>query len=95
MVKIDALEGTISDVAWWRYDLAADVLYLRLAGERQTPTYAEETPDGSLLLRRQDNDAAVGLTVVNWWKRYGSGPLPDSIRELERQIEPWASRLAA
>jgi len=32
---------------------------------------------------------------VSWWKRFGSGPLPDSIRELERHIEPWASKLAA
>jgi len=47
MATIDALEGTISDAAWWRYDLAGDVLYLRLARERQTPTYAEETDDGS------------------------------------------------
>ena len=95
MATIDALEGTISDAAWWRYDLAGDVLYLRLARERQTPTYAEETDDGFLLLRRQDDDHPVGLTVVSWWKRFGSGPLPDSIRELERHIEPWASKLAA
>lgn len=95
MVKIDAIEVTVNDVLWCHYDLAGDVLYLRLASERETPTCAEETDDGFLLLRRQDNDQVVGLTVVNWWKRFGTGALPDSLRELERQIEPWAAKLAA
>ena len=95
MVKVDAIEGTVNDVLWYHYDLAGDVLYLRLASERQSETYAEEGDDGTLLLRRQDNDALVGLTVVSWWKRFGTGPLPDSIRKIEALIEPWASRIAA
>ncbi len=95
MVKIDTIEGTVDDVLWYHYDLGTDVLYLRLAAERETPTYAEETDDGCLLLRRESDDRAVGVTVVNWWKRFGSGPLPDSLRELEARIEPWARRLAA
>ncbi len=95
MVKVDAIEGTVDDVLWYHYDLGSDVLYLRLAAERETATCAEETDDGFLLLHRQDDNQVVGLTVVNWWQRFGSGTLPDSIRELERRIEPWARRLAA
>jgi len=95
MVKIDAIEGTADDVLWYHYDLGSDVLYLRLAEHRETPTYAEETDDGFLLLRRQDNDDVVGLTVVNWWKRFGRGAFPDSLHELEQQIAPWVKKLAA
>jgi hypothetical protein len=95
MGKIDAIEGTVDDRHWYHYDLGSDVLYLRLAKDHDAPTYAEETDDGLLLLRRADNDAAVGLTIVNWWKRFGSGALPDSLDELAQRIEPWARKLAA
>lgn len=95
MVKVDAIEGTVDDVLWCHYDIANDVLYLRLAGCREEPTVAEETEDGFLLLRREDTDQVVGMTVVNWWKRFGSGELPDSIHELAVAIEPWAKKLAA
>jgi len=37
----------------------------------------------------------VGMTVVSWWKRFGSGDLPDSMHDLATAIEPWARRLAA
>ena len=95
MVKVDTIEGTVDDVLWYHYDLANDVLYLRLAAHRDAPTYAEESDDGFLLVRREDDDDLVGITVVNWWKRFGKGDLPDSIRELELAIEPWAKKLAA
>ena len=95
MVKVDTIEGTVDEVLWYHYDLANDVLYLRLAAHRETPAYAEESDDGFLILRREDDDQTVGLTVVNWWKRFGRGKLPDSIRKLERAIEPWAKKVAA
>lgn len=98
MVMTDAIEGTIGTgpgALWFHYDIASDVLYLRLAAERATETLAEESPQGFLVLRRSSDDRAVGLTVVNWWKRFGSGTRPDSLKELERSIEPWASRVAA
>jgi len=95
MVKVDTIEGIVDDVLWCHYDIANDVLYLRLVKHRQAPTYSEETDEGFLLVRREDNDEVVGMTIVNWWKRFGQGELPDSIHELERAIEPWARRLAA
>ena len=95
MVVTETLEGTIDGTLWYHYDIVNDVLYLRLASHRETATVSEETPDGFLLLRREDNDEVVGLTVVNWWKRFGQGALPDSIKELQRHIEPWARKVAA
>ncbi len=95
MVVTDTLEGTVDQVLWYHYDITNDVLYLRLAAHRETPTMSEETSEGFLLLRGEDNGEPVGLTVVNWWKRFGSGNLPDSIKELEGYIEPWAREVAA
>lgn len=95
MVTTDTLEGTIDDTLWFHYDVLDDVLYLRKATERETPTVAEEDERGLIILRRESDDRVVGLTVVNWWKRFGEGVLPDSLRQLEQCIEPWAARLAA
>ncbi|MFH0980812.1 MAG: hypothetical protein V2A79_04665 [Planctomycetota bacterium] len=95
MVVTDTLEGTINDVLWYHYDITNDVLYLRQATERETSTFAEETPEGFLRVSRESDGRPVGLTVVNWWKRFGQGALPDSIRQLERCIEPWAQKVAA
>jgi len=95
MVVTDCLEGVANGVLWFHYDMSNDVLYLRLLAHREAETVSEETPDGLLLLRRSDTDDPVGLTVVNWWKRFGKGTLPDSISELQRHIEPWAERVAA
>jgi hypothetical protein len=95
MVKVDTIEGVVDGVLWCHYDIANDVLYLRLAEERESPAYSEESDGGFLLVRREDNDKVVGMTGVNWWKRFGTGEVPDSIHELERAIEPWARKLAA
>lgn len=95
MVTIDTLEGLINQTLWYHYDVGADVLYLRLAAYRDTPTHGEETDDGFVLLRTRDSNQAIGLTIVNWWKRFGQGDLPDSISEIQRQIEPLAGRFAA
>ena len=94
MVKVDTIEGVVDEVLWCHYDLTDDVLYLRLIAGRHTATLAEETPDGLVLERRED-DKVVGITIVSWWKRFGSGSVPDSIHALEQAIEPRAKRLAA
>ena len=94
-VRTDVIEGVINDAVWFHYDLADDVLYLRLAAHRETPTLGEETPDGYILLRRERDDLAIGLTIVSWWKRFGQGQLPDSLRQLANKIEPFTHRLAA
>jgi len=89
------MEGIINRNLWFHYDVDGDVLYLRFVSERDTPTLGEETPDGFILLRREDDDRPVGLTIVNWWKRFGTGNLPDSLEELGRLIEPLGGKVAA
>ncbi len=88
-------QKVVDGMLWCHYDIANDVFYFRLLTERNTPTLGEETPDGLILSVRQDNKRVIGLTVVNWWKRFRKGHLPDSIHELEQAIEPWAKKLAA
>ncbi|MEX2387920.1 MAG: DUF2283 domain-containing protein [Phycisphaeraceae bacterium] len=94
-VRTDALEGVVDDRVWFHYDLTADVLYLRLASERDTPALGEETEEGFILLRAESDERIVGMTVVNWWSRFGTGDRPDSLRQLESTLAPWTHRMAA
>lgn len=95
MVSIDTIEGIIDSALWYHYDVGDDVLYIRFAAKRDAETIGEETEDGLILLRDAKDGRSVGITVVNWWKRSGHGGLPDSIRQLQTYIEPWAKRVAA
>ncbi len=95
MVVIDTLEGVINGMRWYHYDVGGDVLYLWIKAHRETQVVGEETEDGLILLRDRTTDQPVGLTIVNWWKRFGSGDLPDSIREIQNYIEPLAAKIAA
>ena len=95
MAVIETLEGLVGSALRYHYDVTDDVLYLRLASYDTADALGEETDDGLILLRDAQTDAPVGLTVVNWWKRFGQGELPDSIREIQRTIESLATRLAA
>lgn len=92
-VITDTIEGVTGTGVWFHYDLVRDVLYLRQPESRDERTYAEENEEGILILRREDDERVVGLTSVNWWKQFGSGSLPDSLRGIEQSIEPWAERL--
>jgi hypothetical protein len=94
MVKTDALEGVVDELSRFHYDLFTDVLYIRLLSSDGLAAMGELTDEGDILLREQATARAVGLTVVSWWKRFGTGSLPDSTREISRQIEPLAKRLA-
>ena len=95
MVVTDTLEGVVDEALWFHYDIGNDVLYVRQASHRDAECVGEETADGLILLQEARGGRTVGLTVVNWWKRFGQGPIPDSISELQRLIEPWARRVAA
>jgi hypothetical protein len=95
MVSLDTLEGIVNGNLWYHYDVNADVLYLRLDSERDTSALGEETDDGFILLRAEKTDRPIGLTIVNWWKRFGQGSFPDSITEIQQRIEPLAHKLAA
>ena len=95
MVKTDTLEGIIDDSLHFHYDMFADVLYLRLLSAEGAVTYGDINDDGDIVLRDESTDRAVGLTIVSWWKRFGKGSLPDSIAEIQKQIEPLAKKVAA
>jgi hypothetical protein len=95
MVALDTIEGTINGAIWFHYSITDDVLYLRLQSALDREAVGEETDDGFILLRDSDTDVPVGLTIVNWWKRFGQGRLPDSLLAIEKQIEPWAGKIAA
>lgn len=88
---VETIEEVIEDV-WYQYDIRGDVLRLRHASERDTASMAEETPDGFVLLRAQRDHRVIGLTIPNWWNRFGGGDLPDSLQMIQRRIEPWARR---
>ncbi|MHB1156611.1 MAG: hypothetical protein ACYC26_07210 [Phycisphaerales bacterium] len=95
MVKTDAIAGIVNDQFRFHYDIFADVLYIRLLSAERLTTYGDVTDEGDILLRDEQTDRAVGLTVVSWWKRYGAGTLPDSIREIQKRIEPLTGKMAA
>jgi hypothetical protein len=95
MVQTDTLEGIIDDTLHFHYDVFADVLYLRLLKDMETASYGDISDDGDILLRDETTNRPIGLTVVSWWKRFGNGSLPDSIAEIQRQIEPMARKIAA
>jgi len=94
MARTKTLEGMIDPKYWFHIDFGSDVLYLRLVDHLETPALGEEQEDGSILLRSEDDDEVIGLTIVGWWKRVGQDDPPDSIREIARYIEPCARKLA-
>jgi hypothetical protein len=95
MVKTDAIEGIVNDRFRFHYDIFADVLYIRLLDTDEVATIADLTDEGDLLLRDDKTNAPVGLTVISWWKRFGQGPLPDSIGKIQNRIEPLAKKVPA
>lgn len=93
MATTESLEGS-AGLLWFHYDLRNDVLYLRVSSKRDVESHGEETPDGVVLMRSIADDSVVGMTVVNWWKRFGQGVLPDSMNQIVAKIEPWAGRVS-
>ncbi len=94
MVITDTIEGIVDGEIRFHLDLTNDVLYLRLENRADEPTVAEETPDGALALRSQKDEALIGLTIVDFWKRTGNGKAPtETISELERRIGGLAHQL--
>ena len=94
MVKVETIEGVIDNTIWLHYDMENDVLYLRFDKDRDVPAWSEETDEGVIIVRRQDNDEIAGMTIVNAWKRRGAGPMPDSLQEIVEAFSPWTEKLA-
>lgn len=90
---LDTVEGFIGGTISYHYDVGNDVLYLRKVEHLNTPTFGEENDEGLIEDRDETTDALVGLTVVSWWKRFGTGELPDSLADIARAVEPMAAKI--
>ena len=75
--------------------MATDVLYLRRASDLELPELGDENDDGDIEFRDEQTGRLIGITVISWWKRFGQGLPPDSLRELAAHVEPWAGKVAA
>ena len=95
MVSTEALEGIFDGEVSFHYDVPRDVLYLVLIEDQETPSLGDPTDEGDILLIAEEDDRPIGLTVISWWKRFGTGPLPDSIAQIEARIAPLAERVMA
>ena len=89
-VEIDILQGVLGGCVWFHLDLANDVLYLRNQATRNAPVFGEETPDGFTVLRTDDGEFA-GMTIVNYWRRFGSDELDcATIHAVKERVSTWA-----
>jgi uncharacterized protein YuzE len=95
MVTTDTIEGIVNGTISYHYDVFADVLYLRLLSDMDTPSIGDENDEGMIELRDENTGRILGITIVSWWKRFGQGALPDSISEIQKRIEPLAKKVAA
>jgi hypothetical protein len=90
MATVDSYEtvkGTVDDNLAFHFDIANDVLYLRLVSTLEREVVGEETPDGFLLFRTEDEKIA-GMTIIDYWERFGAGRVDDmTIRGLQTSIE--------
>lgn len=91
-IDIDALQGTLDNSVWFHMDLNRDVLYLRKQQTRSVPVFGEETAEGFTVLRT-DNGTFAGMTIVNYWGRFGYGDLNHaSIESVKERVADWAQR---
>ena len=95
MVNMITIKGVVDVSTTFHYDLGNDVLYLRRLDHRKSPAIGEGTPDDLILFRHEETGEPIGLTIVDWWRRFGGRALPDSIDELSRAVEPWARQIPA
>ena len=93
-VSVSSIEGVWGQVLHYHFDLDNDVLYLRLLSKMDVETYGEDTEDGFTLLRSLDDDSPVGMVIVSYWKRLGTGVVEDAtLRTLEESVERIGRRL--
>jgi hypothetical protein len=84
-IEIDTLRGVLGGSVWFHLDLTNDVLYLRNVTTRAERVFGEGTPSGFTLLRTDSGEIA-GMTVINFWSRFGTGRLASaSIRAVKQQ----------
>ena len=83
----DTFKGTARGDLVFHFDVPSDVLYLRFASMQGQEVFGEETPDGFVLFRN-DRDEVAGVTILDYWKRFGTGRVDDAtLRGLQASIE--------
>ncbi|HLK56274.1 MAG TPA: hypothetical protein VKU00_06905 [Chthonomonadaceae bacterium] len=88
-ICIDTIEGVVDDTLFFHFDLSNDVLYIRRNSTRNQTVYGEETTEGFTLLRTEDDEVA-GLTIVNYWQRFGAGEVQKvTLQDLQQRVEQW------
>ncbi len=93
MAVIETIEGIVGRF-WFHYDAEGDVLYVRSKNARSTEAYGEEDDRGVIVLRSMETNRRIGMTIVNWWKRFGKGSIPDSFRKISGRVETTTKSLA-
>lgn len=87
-VSARLIEGVWGQALHYHLDLDNDVLYLRLLSRMDAEAYGEDTADGFTLLRSLEDDIVVGMVVVSYWKRFGTGAIEDAtLRAVESSVE--------
>ena len=91
-IEVDTLQGVLGSNVWFHLDLDNDVLYLREHDTRREPAFGEESPEGFTILYT-DSGRVAGMTVVNYWHRFGRGDVTrSSIQSVKDQLSAWAQR---
>src|SRR5690349_5473812 len=89
-IEIDTLQGVLDGHIWFHLDMTNDVLYLRSKTTRNIPVFGEETPEGFTVLRT-DKGQFAGMTIVNYWRRFGSDDLDTAtIQTVKERVSAWA-----
>ncbi len=90
-VEVDTLQGILGGSMWFHLDLDNDVLYLRARATLGESVFGEETPEGFTALR-SNSGALAGMTVVNYWQRFGNGDVGSaSIQAIKDQVAAWSA----
>lgn len=73
-MAVSTIEGTFQDALRYHYDVAGDVLYVRLLTALDDDVYGDnEDQDGLIPLRSVADGRLVGFTVWSFWQRFGAG----------------------
>lgn len=93
-LTVEGLDGFIGEDIKYHYDVHNDVMYLRLADKLKVESYGEETDDGLILLRALVGDEVVGITVIAYWTRFGTGRIEDApISHVAENAQDLAERM--
>lgn len=84
----EAPSGILPGGLHFHYDAESDVLYLRDSARLAVEAVGEETDEGVILLRGTEDDSPVGMTLANWWTRFGDrGPAPRTGAQLVPRLD--------